>query len=104
MPLIVGVPRTDYEELVNLAAELGQELDTTEQNYFDGADFVDLLVPIIFSGAAWATLRTWIVTRAAQHKLTRITYNGVEIESMSPKDAERIIKAIDEAQHSDGAS
>jgi hypothetical protein len=102
LPLIVGVPVEDRDELRQLAESLNMETAITEQQYFDGQNFADLLVNLTYSAAAWATLRTWISTRANRYKTTRITYKGVEIEGVSPSDAERIIKLIDESRKGNG--
>lgn len=101
--LIVGVPIEDLGDLKELADSLGLQDALTEQQYFDGAAFADLIVPSFYSAAVWATLRTFITTRGNRHKTTRVTYKGAEIEGMSPKDAARIIEQIESATKGDGA-
>jgi hypothetical protein len=101
--IILGVPAEDATEFKAFAAELGCGDSVTEQQYFDGAPFVDMLWPLAAPAAAWATVRAWIVARADQYKKTRITYKGVEIVGVSPKEAARIIDQIEKARSGRGA-
>lgn len=91
---IIGVPLDDSAELSSLAASLSLEQDFGEQRYFDGAAYVELVVPLVFSSASWLTLRTWIRARAEVLKAQRVVYDGVEITAMKPRDAERIIQLL----------
>lgn len=103
---IVGVPDTDRDDLTALAQDLNYHNNLIEQRYFDGTNFVEMVFAYpTLSAAAWLTLRTWITTRAERHKSTRITTNGIETIGVSPKDAIRLLEAIqrehDNAQHPD---
>jgi len=91
---IIGVPAEESDDLSLLANQLGTSHESAEQRYFDGAAYVEVIVPMVLSAAAWATLRTWIRARAEIRKATRVAYKGVEITAMSAKDSERIISML----------
>ena len=91
---IVGVPTVDSDDLTKLSERLGTSQDFSEQRYFDGATFIEVIVPSVLSAAAWATLRAWIRARADVLKATRVAYRGVEITAMNAKDSERIINLL----------
>jgi hypothetical protein len=91
---ILGVPTADRADLVSLAEQIENDPKYSEYRYFDGAAFVETLLPMVISTATWATLRTWIRARADVQKATRIACQGIEIEGMNRKDAERIIQIL----------
>lgn len=95
---IVSVPAEDREDLAALIDRLPIEEDFGEHRYFDGAVYVEALVPLVsLTSAAWLTLRTWIKARAEVQKAMRVTCRGVEITAMNRKDAERIIRLLGDA-------
>ena len=98
--IIVGVPLEDIADVEELAVSLDCRDAISEHQYIDGTPYVDIFIDVLSGGAAWLTLRTWITTRANKHKKTRITFNGIEIEGVSPRDAERIIKLIEQGDGS----
>lgn len=91
---ILGVPVSDSVELKSLAEGVVTAPEFSEHRYFDGATFVETLLPLVLSTATWATLRTWIRARADAQKVMRVSVDGVEITGMKPKDAERIINTL----------
>ena len=91
---ILGVPAEEAHDLRTLADQVSTDAEFAEHRYFDGATFVEVLLPLVLSTATWATVRTWIRSRAEVLKATRISMDGVEITAMKPKDAERIIKLL----------
>jgi hypothetical protein len=93
---IVGVPPDDTSDLTTLVSSLEVDGDLAEQRYFDGATFVEVVLPLLLSSSAWKTLRAWIVARADVRKATRIAYRGIEITATNPKDAIRIIQLLEE--------
>jgi hypothetical protein len=94
---IVGIPVEGRESLVLLADELNLESSIAEHRYFDGADFVDLAVPLILSSGMWLTLSTWIRSRAATQQATRISVGGIETTAVKPADVERLIRLLEDA-------
>ncbi|OZE28107.1 hypothetical protein CH278_24610 [Rhodococcus sp. 05-2254-5] len=94
--LVIGVPRVDGADLERLAAEVGLAGELSEQHYFDGEPWIELAKYSFFSAAGWHTLRTWLQLRAERLRHTRVTYKGVEIEGMGPKDTMKIIALLDE--------
>ncbi|GHH42141.1 hypothetical protein [Lentzea cavernae] len=97
---VVGVPVKDRADLEGLVRKIPGSGDPFESQFFDGVAFVETVVPIVLSGAAWLTLRTWIQARAEVRKATRISYRGFEFTAVNPADAERILKVILEAEKS----
>lgn len=93
---IIGVPTSDSGDLSQLSQQIGASQDLLEQRYFDGSTFVEFIVPVVLSGAAWATLRTWILARADIRKATRVTLRGIELTGMNAKEAARIISMLSE--------
>lgn len=93
---ILGVPPADQEDLLTLATELQATPEFAEHKYFDGAAFVEIVLPIVFTAQAWRTLRTWIQTRGEVAKATRVTTSDFEITGMTPDQAERIIAVLSE--------
>lgn len=91
---ILGVPSTDQDDLVELTRKLNKSPEFSEQRYFDGAAFMETLLPMVISAPFWATLTIWIRARADVQKTTRIAFRGVEITAMNRKDAERIISTL----------
>lgn len=79
-----------------LTDQVTSDAEFAEHRYFDGATFVEAILPLLLSTAAWATVRTWIRSRAEILRATRISVGGVEITAVKPKDAERIIKLLTE--------
>ncbi len=61
---IIGVPASESDDLSKLSEQLGTSKDFSEQRYFDGAAYIEVIVPMVLSAAAWATLRAWIRARA----------------------------------------
>lgn len=95
-PCVVGVPPSDLDELLALAGLLEVEISPMEHRYFDGAAFVEAILPLVFSGTALATFRTWIRARAEVRKATRVTFKGLEITATKPADVERIVRLLAE--------
>lgn len=93
---ILGVPTVDDTDLTALTDQIGSPRDFAKQRYFDGAAFIEALVPTALSAAAWATLRGWIRARADVQKATRITIDGIEMTAISATDAVRLITALAE--------
>lgn len=93
---IIGVPASESDDLSKLSDQLGTSKDFSEQRYFDGAAYIEVIVPMVLSATAWATLRAWIRARADILKATRVAYRGVEITCMNAKDSERIISMLSE--------
>ncbi|WP_129590561.1 hypothetical protein [Cryobacterium aureum] len=99
--IIIGVLPADRDDLADLASSLGRDSDVTEQRYFDGANFLDLLLPLgtttASATAIWATVRTWLITRSDQLKNSRVTYNGrdIVIDGMNRRDTVKVISALD---------
>jgi hypothetical protein len=94
---IIGVPVEDRDDLTSLAEELQAKGDLGEHRYFDGATFVEVVLPLVLSGGSWLTIRTWLRTRADKQKAMRVTCRGTEITGMKPRDAERMIRVLAEA-------
>ncbi len=95
---ILGVPTQEADDLRTLADQVSPDAEFSEHRYFDGATFVEAILPLALSTATWATVRTWIRARAEVLKATRISVDGVEITAVKPKDAERIIKLLADRQ------
>lgn len=95
---ILGVPTEEARDLRALADQVMSDAEFAEHRYFDGATFVETILPLVLSTATWATVRTWIRSRAEVLKATRISVGGVEITAVKPKDAERIIKLLADRQ------
>lgn len=95
---ILGVPTQEAHDLRTLADQVSPDAEFAEHRYFDGATFVEAILPLVLSTATWATIRTWIRARAEVLKATRISVDGVEITAVKPKDAERIIKLLADRQ------
>lgn len=91
---ILGVPTEEARDLRALADQVMSDAEFAEHRYFDGATFVEAILPLALSTATWATVRTWIRSRADVLKATRISVNGMEITAVKPRDAERIIKLL----------
>lgn len=91
---ILGVPTQEVHDLRALADQVSTDAEFAEHRYFDGATFVEVVLPLALSAGVWATVRTWIRSRAEVLKATRISVDGVEITAMKLKDAERIIKLL----------
>ena len=105
--LIVGVPEPDRDELIQLAESLEQPAEISRQEYFDGGDFVELAIQgtqaLGASTVVWATVRTWLITRADRLKHTRITIpGGGTYEGLSAPEVMRIIKLLDKLSDTDG--
>lgn len=94
LPFILGVPTSDVADLAGIAGEVANVSELSEHRYFDGAAFIEALMPTVLSAAAWATLREWIRARAEVRKATRISAGGIEITAMNRRDAERIIELL----------
>ncbi len=92
---IIGVPQADTEALVALANRLEIEGEVSRDRYFGGADYVDMAVQILTTGAAWETLRLWIKTRAEVAKATRVVIDGIELTAVNPKQADGLLRAIE---------
>ncbi len=89
--LIVGVPTSDKDDLQALTAAIRVAPEFSEQRYFDGETFVEIVLSAALSSAAWATLRSWIQARAEVLKATRVAGRGIEITAVDAKSAERLI-------------
>lgn len=93
---ILGVPSGESHDLRALTDQVADKAEFAEHRYFDGAAFTEVILPVVQSAAVWLTLRTWIRARAEVRKATRVSVDGIEITAMKPKDAERIIKLIED--------
>lgn len=91
---ILGVPTEEARELRAFTGQVLVDAEFAEHRYFDGATFVETILPLVLSTTAWSTVRTWIRSRAEVLKATRISVGGMEITAMKPKDAERIIRLL----------
>lgn len=91
---ILGVPSSDAVELAGVSESLVDEPAFSEHRYFDGAAFVETLLPLMLSTSAWATLRHWIHARAEVQKATRISVGGIEMTAIKPADAVRLIELL----------
>jgi hypothetical protein len=106
--LIVGVPEEDRAELVLLSESLRQPSEILKQSNFDGVSFLELAVHGVQAAGAstvvWATVRTWLITRAERLKHTRIIIPGQgSFEGASAREVMKIIKLVDELSKSDGS-
>jgi hypothetical protein len=106
--LIVGVPEEDRAELVQLAESLGEPADISVQKYFDGGNVLELAVQgaqvLGASTAVWATIRTFLITRADRLKHTRITIPGKGTwEGVNARDVMKMIKLIEDQSETDGS-
>lgn len=88
---IVGVPTSERDNLIDLAGQVEGASDLAEHRYFDGAEFVEVVLPLVLTPAAWSLLRSWIVSRAEVQKSIRVSVKGIELTGVKVKDAERMI-------------
>ena len=95
--VIIQVPSNNREDLLILAGQLEVETaDVLESHAFDGATMLTLLVSVSASTAA--VLRTWLMTRAAARKSTKVTIDGKHFEGYTKDEVLAIMEAV---RHSD---
>lgn len=91
---ILGVPPLDAHDLHAISDLVTNSAEFEEHRYFDGATFIEVILPLVLSTGAWRAVREWIHSRADVQKATRISLDGVEITAVKAKDAERVIKLL----------
>lgn len=74
---IVGVPTSERTNLVSLAEQIDGASDLVEHRYFDGAGFVEVVLPLVLTPAAWSLVRSWILSRAEVQMSTRVSVKGI---------------------------
>lgn len=96
----VRVPASDLNDLREMIAAQGDthgEIQTARP--FDGETVVQVVV--LLTGAGYPVFRTWLKSRTDSRKTYSIIHNGTELRGYTPKEAERVINALDQIAAND---
>lgn len=95
----IQVPATDRKDLEALARDLDcRPDDILGSQAFDGVTLLTLLVSV--SAGTATVLRTWLTTRAAMRKSSKLILNGKHFEGYTKDEVLAMIAAVESLEKS----